>query len=269
MTTFTVTATQAGSTSAGIGMEVRVITGQSGTQPGTLASATQTTPSLSITPAASGSLVYGSLLGLSGAYTINGNSANEQDAHNIGGLEMCSFVSSSTTTSGTPVTLGYTATANGISICLCEIENSAGLAEDASSPAGVSAVALTVSTASFSPPAGSLLVAMVQSNGGGSVTSMGISDTSGLGLTWTEQVKQNGAGNGYSGIWTTTIPAGPPVQEISAAAVAASAAMRGATAAMYDAVIAPAAPASGNAVINANRDAIVVVTGGSVSGVSV
>jgi hypothetical protein len=42
---------------------------------------------------------------------------------------------------------------------------------------------------------------------------MTVSD-SGLGLTWTERVKQNGAGNGYSGIWTAPVPAAGAVTSI-------------------------------------------------------
>jgi len=190
-------------------MAVIVLTGQAASQPGTIASATQTTQSLAITPAQTGSRVYGSLLGVTGSYTVNGATTNKQDAHGIGGLEMCSFRATATSASGTPETLGYTTTgANGISICLCEIEQAGTLTEDASTPAGVSAVALTVTTASFTPPSASLLVAMVQSNGGGSVTTIAMSDTSGLSLTWVQQVKQNGAGNGYSGIWTAALPGG-------------------------------------------------------------
>ena len=204
---FTVTATEGGSPSSGIAMLVKVLTGQAASQPGQLASATQITPSLAITPGATGSQVYGSALGVGGTYTANGSTSNEQDIHSVAGLEYLSFRSAAATTAGTPVTLGYTSAANGISICLCEIKASGTLTEDASAPAGVNALATTVSTASFTPPAGSLLIAMVQSNGGGSVTTMGITDTSGLGLTWTEQVKQDGAGNGYSGIWTAPMPA--------------------------------------------------------------
>jgi len=208
VTTFTVTATEAGSTSSGIALMVSVLTGQSGAQPGATPSATQVTPNLAITPAATGSLVFGSLLALAGTFTVNGSTVNDQDAHSIAGLEMCSFHGTAATTSGSPVTLGYTSATNGISVCLCEIKASGTLAIDGSAPAGVSdGAAITVTTGSFTPPAGgALLVACVQSNGAGSVTTMGITDTSGLGLTWAEQVKQNGAGNGYSGIWTAAVP---------------------------------------------------------------
>lgn len=211
MATFTVTATAAGSTSNGIGLSVHVITGASASQPGQVAAATQITPSLAITPTGTGSLVFGSLLGLAGTYTVNGSTTNDQDGHSIGGLELLAFHGTSPTTSGTPVTLGYTATSNGISICLCEILTSATLAIDGSSPAGVTTgTAIFVTTGSFTPPGSSLLVASIQANGAGGAATMGVTDTSGLGLSWVEQVKQNGAGNGYSGVWTAAVPAGAP-----------------------------------------------------------
>ena len=208
MTTFTVTATEGGSTSVGIAMTVKVVTGQAAAQPGTVAGATSTTPSEAITPAASGSWVYGSVLGLAGTYTPLAGTSTDQDAH-LPGLEMCQCRSTGTSTGGTPETIGYTATVNGISAVLAEIKAAGTLTEDASSPAPVNAVATTVSTAAFTPPAGSLLVAMVASNGGAGAATMALTDSSGLGLTWTEQVKQNGAGNGYAGIWTAAMPAPP------------------------------------------------------------
>jgi hypothetical protein len=211
MATFTVTATQGGSTTDSIALFVAVVTGAGASQPGAVAAATNTTPSDSITPQASGSWVYGSVLGIAGTYTVVSGTTTKQDAHSVGGLDLISCRTTSTTTASTPVTVGYTATSNGISIALCEILNSAGLAEDGSTPAGVStALATTISTASFTPPAGALLVAMVQSNGGAGSVTISITDTSGLGLSWVEQEKQNGAGNGYSGVWTAAIPSGPP-----------------------------------------------------------
>jgi hypothetical protein len=152
--------------------------------------------------------VYGANLGLAGAYTANG--ATTYEADNSGdGLEYIGMRSASTTTSGTPVTVGGTAGVNSISIVLAEIESGTGLAEDASSPAvAFVSNATTVTTAAFTPPAGSLLVAMVTTNGGGGATTAAVTDTSGLGLAWAEAVRQNGAGNGYSGIWTAPVPSG-------------------------------------------------------------
>lgn len=205
---FTVTATQGGSTAAGMAIMLRVVTGQAASQPGTVASATNTTPNLSVNPAATGSWVYGAILGLSSvSYAAVAGTTLKQNVA-ASGLEYLAVRTTGTTTAATPVTVGATAPVNGISICLCEIEAATTLAEDASSPAGSGFVAATaITTASFTPPAGSLLVLMVSSNGGGSAATMAVSDTSGLGLSWTQQVKQNTAGDGYSGIWTAAMPA--------------------------------------------------------------
>src|SRR5215472_3655230 len=206
----TVTATQGGSTSSGISMAVKVITGQSASQPGNTAGTTTTTSqSIAITPTNSGSFVYASILGVGGTWSALANTTNTE-FNGGAGLEFCECRLTATSTGGTGVTFGYSTTgAAGISASACEINNSTGLAEDASAPAASGFTsATTVTSASFTPPAGSLLVVMVESNGGAAATTMAISDTFGLGLTWTERVKQNTAGDGYSGIWTALVPAG-------------------------------------------------------------
>jgi hypothetical protein len=226
---FTATATQGGSVAIGTALLLKVITGQAASPIGQTASATSTTPSQAITPNATGSWVYGANLGLTGTYTANG--ATTYEANNSGGgLEYIRMRTAATTTAATPVTVGGTAGVNSISIALLEILAGAGLAEDASSPAGAFlSNATAVSTAAFAPPAGSLLVAMVATNGGGGATTVALTDSSGLGLTWAEAVRQNGAGNGYSGIWTAlvlsaaaAIPAQPVVSPSLAAIQAAS-----------------------------------------------
>ena len=205
MPTGTVTVTQGGSTAAGTDMAVYVITGQNASPIGISASATNTTPSLATgTGVTTGSWVYGSNLGLIGTYTANGATTYKQN-HGGQGLEYISMRSTATMTGGVSATIGGTAGVNSISICLLEILAGTGLAEDASSPGGVNSTTLTVSTGSFTPPASSLLVAMVQTNGNLVVT-VTMSDTLG-GLTWTERVKQNSSGNGYAGIWTAPVPA--------------------------------------------------------------
>jgi hypothetical protein len=85
-------------------------------------------------------------------------------------------------------------------------------AEDGSAPASVASGAgtanLTVTTGAFTPVAGSLLVAMVASNGGSGVTSMTVS---GGGWTWAEKSKNNPSGGDYAGIWIADVPAGGAV----------------------------------------------------------
>jgi hypothetical protein len=202
----TVTATEGGSTTNGLAMLVKVVTGQNASPIGVHPAATNTTPSLATgTGVTTGSWVYGSNLGLPGTYTVNGSTTYEQNFAGSG-VQGVSMRTTGTMTGGASVTVGGTATVNSISIALLELLAGSGLAEDGSSPAGVTSNSvITLTTASFTPPTGSLLVAMVQSNGAGGVTTMAVTDT-GLGLTWTEQVKQNGAGNGYAGIWTAPVP---------------------------------------------------------------
>ena len=218
----TVTATEGGSTTNGISLAVVVVTGQNASPIGIVQSATSATPSLSTgAGVTTGSWVYGSLIGLT-TITANGSTTFESN-HNAGGLQYVAARTTSTMTGGSAVTVGGTG-GTGISICLQEILAGAGLAEDASAPPAVfTNAATTITTASFTPANSSLLVAMVSSNGAAGVTTMTVSDT-GLGLTWTERVKQNGAGNGYSGIWTAPGPAGQTVSgAVSPLALAAPA----------------------------------------------
>ena len=209
MPTGTVTITQGGSVAAGSDGFVSVYTGQNATPIGVVASATNTTPNLGITPGATGSLVIGANLGVLGAYTANGSTTYKFD-HAGQGLEYISMVSSATTTAATPVTIGGTAGVNSISIVLLEIKKGAGaLVLDGSTPAGLTSTTTSVTSASFTPPSGSLLVLAAELNGGGGSVTAAITDTLG-GLTWTEQVKQNMAGNWYAGIWTAVVPTPAP-----------------------------------------------------------
>lgn len=204
---FTVTASEGGSLSNGITLAVKVITGAAASQPGAVAGIASVTPALAITPNGTGSWVYGANLGLAGTYTPNAATTYEQNVAPGDGLEHIALRSTATTTAGTPVTLGGSATANSISVALAEILAAGVLAEDASSPAPVStSVATSIATGSFTPPAAFILVAMVSSNGGVGVCTMSLTDTSGLGLIWTERQKQNAAGGGYSGVWTAQLP---------------------------------------------------------------
>src|SRR5258707_6186903 len=187
------TATAGGSVQNGIALTVKVLTSASASQPGAVAGVAGTTPSQAITPSGTGSWVYGANLGLAGTYTAN--AATTPYLYDVApgdGLEHVHMRTSATTTSGTPVTVGGTATANSISVALAELLSAGTLAEDASSPANVSiSSAVTIATAAFTPPAGAVLVAMVTANGGGGVVTMALTDTSGLGYVWTEERKQN------------------------------------------------------------------------------
>jgi hypothetical protein len=194
----TVTAAQGGSTSLGTALSVAVLTGTAVSQPGATVTQASSTPSAAITATASGSVACGAALGLAGTASALASTDTFQD-HRTADLEYLQFRSVATVSPPTPVTLGYTGI-TGIEIVLAEILAAGTITQDGSTPAGAFANATAVTSASFTPPAAATLVAMVSSNGGGSVTSMTVSDSSGL--TWTEQVKANGAGNGYAGVWT-------------------------------------------------------------------
>jgi Domain of unknown function (DUF4082) len=203
----TVTATQGGATGGGMTLDLYVVTGQAASPAG--ATATAAALATAITPNASGSLVFGAILATGGAFTANGSTTLLYD--NSLGLEYGSVVSNTTTTSGTPVTIGVTSSGGAaISIALLEVLAGTGLKAFVGTPGGVLSGSTAASTIPLAPPAGSLIVAMVSSNGTTGTTTMAVTDSSGLGLTWTERVKRNTANNGYVGIWTAVMPATTP-----------------------------------------------------------
>lgn len=208
---FTVTATQGGSVENGMTLVVKVITGAAAVQNGATAGVTSATPSAAITPQAASSLVYGAALVTSGVLAALAGTSNESytGASGLFGIGLRS--TAVTGEAGSPVTYGEAGTTHGISVALAEILASGTLAEDASSPAAVAfANVETQTTAAFSPPAGALLVAMIATNGNTGVVTMALTDTSGLGLTWTPLEQQNAAGSGYSGVWAAQLPAPAP-----------------------------------------------------------
>lgn len=208
-----VTATEGGSTNNGIGLTVKVITGADLNQNGQFNSTgTITTPNLSITPKRSGSWVYGALLDdasstVWAAHAGTTFGLNFSDATNTACYG--TYRSTSTTTALTAVVLGAdTPSATG-GLAQAEIVPIGVLAEDVTSPPSVTATgAHTVSTITFTPPAGSLLVAMVAADGGAAVATMVVS---GGPLVWAEVVKQNASGAGYVGVWVARVPGGTPI----------------------------------------------------------
>lgn len=187
----TVTATASGPyAEQGIALTVKVVTGAAVSQPGSAAAndTTVTTGELGITPAATGSWVYGAAVNGAAAtgFTAAAGttlSANVPDPTNT--VTYATFRTTGTTTASVPVTAGASAPAEAagfIGVAVAEILASGTLAEDASSPSPVSTpVATAAATPSFAPPAGSLLVAMVAANttGAGDLA-LGVSDTAGL-----------------------------------------------------------------------------------------
>lgn len=206
----TVTATEGGSTANGILLRVKVLTGAvNGTsQTGATGSVSSgTSGQVSITTTQTGSVVYGAALRASTSAPTTNAATTQIDGvpDATHGLWYGTWVSASATGIPGATTFGYTATFTG-DIAGLEVLPAGTITEDSSGPAAVSSTAAaTVTTASFTPPPGSLLVAMVSSDGGGAQTTMTVSDSSGL--SWTEKVPANAAGNGYSGVWIAQVPA--------------------------------------------------------------
>jgi hypothetical protein len=218
LASYVVTATASGAHSVnGIGMDVKVLTGQAAVQNGAVVNLVPANPpQVAITPDATGSIVYGALANITGAnivaYTPNAATTFElNDAETvITNVTYATFRGTSVTTAAVPVTVGGTAPLANSRMCAAEILallGGPGLNEDASSPAIPALVtgAKTISTASFTPPAGSLLVAQVASNydGSGNPITMVVSSTGGL--TWT-QLSADPVG--ATSVWIAAVP--PP-----------------------------------------------------------
>lgn len=193
MATLTVTASQSGAGAVnGMALTVKVLTGAlpASAQNGATVqnNTTITAAQLPITPHASGSVVYGAAANGSSSSNFTPLAsttmfANVSDA--VNGAGYGTLRGTSVTTASTPVTIGASAPTGGagtMAISLAEILAATVIAEDASSPVSVSTTAAkTVTTASFSPPAASLLVAMVSNDFNGTPSNViSISDSSGL-----------------------------------------------------------------------------------------
>lgn len=206
---FQVAAIQAGpAIAAGTYLDVLVLTGATGT--GATVSASGVLQA-AITPQATGSLVYGSLQAVAGAVTANGATTILDSGHEstADGLAHVPLRTTAITTAATPVTVGASAGGTPLLLALAEVMGNP--VQDASSPGpafttGGSAPFLATSAA-FTPPSGSLLVAIVSANGAVGVNSVAIADSSGLGLTWTEVVRSPSGTAGYAGVWVAQYPA--------------------------------------------------------------
>ncbi|HVT98886.1 MAG TPA: hypothetical protein VHE33_15380 [Acidobacteriaceae bacterium] len=169
----TVTATASGTGSVnGTSLVVRVLNNASLTQNGATAnSSTVTTPQISITPHATGSMIYGSIVtDITSLSSLDANTtALVNQAASISGNGVATYAgyrSTSLTASTSAATYGWgapTVGAGEIFIASAEILASGGtLNEDASSPAAAwNPSSLSATTASFTPPASAVLVAIV------------------------------------------------------------------------------------------------------------
>jgi hypothetical protein len=210
-----VTATAGGSTANGLLLRVFVLTGAAPAEAQKGATVSHQFPGTgtwtqSITTTQSGSRVYGAATPGEAGITVNPAALTTvvddvNDATN--GETYVTFKATSLT--GTPgaTTLGLALTGATPAgpFAMAEILCSGVLAEDASAPAVVSTLAATtISTANFSPPPGSLLVALVPCDGAASTVTMTVSG--GL-LNWTQLVANNPSGGDYAGVWIAQVPA--------------------------------------------------------------
>jgi hypothetical protein len=165
-------------------------------------------PSFSFTPTFSGSFIAlgehtpGNNLTAVASNTFLDNTANGTASPNF-----ADGYYSGTVTASSAVTLGATTpTGAWTTYSAYEVQNSGGWAIDGSSPAQATSGSSPVTSASFTPPAGAVLVAVLGYPPTAAAQSPAISDTSGLGLTWTQQVINQGTNHGLVAIWTATIP---------------------------------------------------------------
>lgn len=236
-----VTAAQTGSgTHNGMALTVAVVNNasisvygpqyQSSFTPGTTASQSAASPAeVTLTPEYTGSWLYGAVNrnDASTAWTpATGTSFTQNVSDTTNTAAYGTFEASSSTTAGVPVTIGASNGGTSGGVAVAEIPAATTLAEDPSAPAPVSTTTATsVTTAHFTPPMGSLLVAMVSAAGSTSGTDLftdaftdlygqpaaavavNVTDDNGM-LAWTEQARWATAGSGYAGVWTAVVVCG-------------------------------------------------------------
>ncbi len=212
----TVTATAGGVTANGLGMSSRVLSGTGGTG----ATATQTGAAAheaTITTTVTSGRCYMAAVDFANtAFTADANTSGINDFADATNLRHYGSFRASVST-GTPGALvqGCTAPTDNGGLAVAEIlpfVSGTPTVDTATNFGGISSTAATTLTsAAFTPTPGALIVVMVSANGGAGVTTMAVSDSSGL--IWTEVVKSNASGAGYAGVWVATAPAGSaPVQ---------------------------------------------------------
>jgi hypothetical protein len=215
----TVTATQGGVTANGMILRVQVLTGAAAAAAQTGGTGAQSASGgaahqASVTTTVAGSYVYGAMVNAAAGTTWTA-AAGVTIVDTVNDATNGEFYGSCRTTTGTgtpgATTVGASAPTNGGGFAGAEIlpaVSGTPPAEDASGPALASTLAATaVTTASFTPPAGSLLVAMIASDAGSGVETMALTDTSGLGLTWVALAQAHVSSADYAGVWIAQVPA--------------------------------------------------------------
>lgn len=180
--------------------------------PATRQSSSANPPQIAIPPSGDHSLIYGAVVDLStsSTFTPDANttfSANVADATNARGYGTFRTTAVPPIGPGS-VTIGASAPAVACAICVAEIMGCGNgtITEDASSPASVNSLtAKTVSTAAFSPPPGSLIVAMIACNGTGGFVTLTVSGGP-SGGSW--RLLTNDGSRSQTAIFAMRVPAG-------------------------------------------------------------
>jgi len=210
VTSFTVT----GSATNGfdnVVLKVWVITG--GTEAGgsSACGGGATGPVFTLTPAASGSVIVEQVGNYSNTTALTWEADNTQDDAQV--TTYCRIADAhytGTVTASSPVTLGSSNTSIWGAWTACEVIPSGTAAIDSATPAAVQGDLASATTAAFSPPAGAVLVASVQAMGN-ATQALSVSDTSGLGLTWTQRgTTYSQSYEGSAALFTATVPGGTP-----------------------------------------------------------
>jgi hypothetical protein len=208
---YTVTATQGGATANGMLLRLLVLTGAAVVQNG--ASGTQSAAAahtVALMTTVAGSVVW--------SVTYNGNDAAVDPSSGNTALDAvldttndCAYAtlfSAATVTPGS-FTAGVIDSFNGGCAAMEVLPKKAGTppAVSGTGPAAASTLtATTVTTASFSPPAGALLLALVSANGTpftGNPTTVNVAAS---GLVFSAVAQANALNNQYAGIFTAHIP---------------------------------------------------------------
>ena len=219
MTSYTVTATNGGGGN-GIALQVEVITGAAETGGATAAASNSNALTASLTPNFSASFIaWAAMIATGSPTSISGAASNAlltvaagTDTFNDAtqGVTYSAGYYTGTVTASTPVTVGGSQTALSTfgEMAAYEIQPSGSWAEDASTPAYAhSTSAATITTASFTPPAGgAVLVAVACCNFTGTGSGSNITITSTPALTWTQRASNAAASNGGVGVYTATVP---------------------------------------------------------------
>jgi hypothetical protein len=196
-------------------MRVTVLTGAAAAaaQAGGAAASSADT-NVSVTTTAAGSVVYGALTSDAGtAWTAEPGTTLTDDFHDTTHGEFYgTFRTTSATGTPGPVTVGAGGGNIFPGVAAQEILAAGTITEDPSAPALVTTTAATaVTSASFTPPPGSLLVVQVGCDGAGSGSAETCTVTdAGGGLTWTQMAHTTDPGSIYAGVWIADVPSGTP-----------------------------------------------------------